>query len=538
MKSFLAVLLTAIAILLAPPAHAVDWYRAETAHFIVYSEDSESDTIEFVQDLERLDEVLRLMTGVGIDDGSLPESSKVTVFRFGETRDMSSLAAGNQHSGIGGFFIGRAHGSVAFVPRQADRRRTRRSQRMSERAMDLDPKAVLAHEYVHYFMYQHRDAPYPLWYSEGFAELFSNVQFEDDHFVIGDVPPWRSAALATLSVDLQDTFDPPQGRALTDRVYGHGWMIASHLNLNSERRGQMGRYMVAIGEVKPPMEAAEEAFGDLEVLRQELEEFRTGRARTLRVPYAVDADPEVRIRRLSEDEEARMQLMIASKAGVNEDEARDLVGQARSLVARYPDSPAVLLAATEAEFDARNYDEAENLATRVLAIDPQSTMAAIYRADVALRRSFTDPVQIAEARSRFAAANRLEVDHAYPLYGYYLTYLLDDGTEVTDQAKMALEAAFAYAPFDSGVRRAMTHMLLTEDRVEEAQVVGARYFSGQSSYACMVRGKLDEFRSGEREALLEEIRPDHPGEHLTEAEREAERDARHPEIREYGCEVD
>ncbi|MDF1835558.1 MAG: hypothetical protein P1U62_11850, partial [Alteraurantiacibacter sp. bin_em_oilr2.035] len=172
----------AFAVLFAIPAVAADWFRAETEHFIVYSEDSERDSREFVQDLERLDEVLRILTGVGLDEDGLPESSKVTVFRFGETQDMSRLLAGNRNTGVGGFFIGRAHGSVAFVPRQQNRRRTRSAREAMDTDMQLDPKATLFHEYVHYFMYQHRDAPYPLWYSEGFAELFSNVQFEDDHF--------------------------------------------------------------------------------------------------------------------------------------------------------------------------------------------------------------------------------------------------------------------------------------------------------------------------------------------------------------------
>ena len=277
----------------------------------------------------------------------LPESTKVTVFRFGETSDMSALAAGNRNTGIGGFFIGRANGSVAFVPKQRNKRRDRSLRNAIDQDIMLDPKATLFHEYVHYFMFQHRDAPYPLWYSEGFAELFSNLEFNEDDFVIGEVPPWRSPSLATISIDLEKTFDPPArgDRDTTGRTYAHGWLIASHLNLNPERRGQMGEYMVAIGEGASPMEAAERAFGDLDVLRAELEEFRRGAARTLRVPYAVNADPQVEIRKLTDAQAARMDLMIRSNRGVDEDEAAGLVRDARRLVAQYPQSSDVLLAA-------------------------------------------------------------------------------------------------------------------------------------------------------------------------------------------------
>ena len=156
----------------------------------------------------------------------------------------------------------------------------------------------------------------------------------------------------------------------------------------------MGTYMAAIAQGKSPMEAAEESFGDLEVLRRELEEFRQGRARVLNVPYAAAADPEVNIRPLTEAETARMDLMINSKRGVDEDNAPRLARDARDLVGRYPQSEAVLLAATEAEFDARNYDEAERLARRVIEIEPESTMAAIYLADIALRQSHDDPSKL------------------------------------------------------------------------------------------------------------------------------------------------
>jgi len=530
----------AFALFLPTIANANDWYRAESEHFILYSEDSEEDTREFVQDLERLDEVLRIMSGVGANHGDLPPSSKVTVFRFGETRDMSVLLAGNRNSGVGGFFIGRATGSVAFVPRQANRRRTRGTRDGLPRDLQLDPKGVLFHEYVHYFMFQHRDAPYPLWYSEGFAELFSNVEFHEDHFVIGEVPTVRSPFLARNAVDLEKTFDPPArpDRYTSGRTYAHGWLIASHLNLNPERRGQMGAYMNAIAAGNTPMEAAEIAFGDLDVLHRELEEFRQGRAHVLRVPYAVDANPEVEVRRLTEEEEARMDLMIASKRGVDEETAEELVGDARRLVAEYPQSVAVLLAATEAEFDARNYDEAESLAERVLALEPESTQAAIYLADIALRRSFEDPSQLVEARRRFAAANRMENDHAYPLYGYYLTFLLDESEPMTDSAKLALEGAFAYAPYDRGVRQALIHMLLLEDRPAEARVVGASYITGNGTFACVMRKKYDEYADGNREPLLEALRPDHPGENLSEEEREAEREEFEAEAEEYGCEID
>jgi tetratricopeptide (TPR) repeat protein len=535
----LKVLLAATAAVLGAPAIAADWHLAKTENFTIYSEDTREATVEFAHELERLDEALRIISGIGPAKEDTPESIKVTVFRFGETSDMAALA-GAAGSGIGGFFIPRASGAVAFVPMKRNVRRERGFQTAYDSNLDLDPKATLMHEYVHYFMYQHADAPYPLWYSEGFAELFSNVQFNDDHFVIGEVPPWRSPALATIKVDLEKTFDPPAkaDRDSVGRIYGHGWLIASHLNLKPERRGQITKYMRGIADGKPPMESARLAFGDLDTLTAELEAFRKGRAFLLKVPYLERKEPEVEVSVLAPDEAARMQIMIPAKRGVDEEEAKKLVGTARTLTERYPNSAAVLLTATEAEIDARNFDGAEKLADRVLAIDPKSVDAAIYRAQVDLMRSREDPSKLVEARRKFIAANNMKSDHAFPLYGYYLTHLFDESTTVVPEAaKAALESAFAYAPFDQGVRRAIIYSLLTEDRTIEARVVGASYLAGNGGYACMLRKKFEAFEKGEKAALLKEVKPEHPAIYRDEAAQKAERDRQREEIKSFGCEV-
>ena len=51
----------------------------------------------------------------------------------------------------------------------------------------------------------------------------------------------------------------------------------------------------------------------------------------------------------------------------------------------------------------------------------------------------------------------------------------------------------------------------------------------------MMRKKLEEYQAGDREPLLEAVRPDHPGEHLDADAREEEFEA---EVEKYGCEVD
>lgn len=507
----IVLLFAALAAVHSLPAKAADWYLAETEHFKVYSEDSKSETEDFVRDLERLDEVLRIISGVGPDDGTMPESSKVIVFRFGQTKDMASLA-GAPRSGIGGFFIPRASGSYAFVPRRQDLTYSRSNQGRMQ-GLNLEPKAVLFHEYVHYFMYQHRNAPYPAWYREGFAEIFSTLRSEDDRFVIGDVPSWRSVEIMAVDIDLEKMLDPPEkgDRYTVARTYGHGWLLASLLNFTPERRPQITEYLTLLAQGQPRLEAAEQAFGDLDELEKEMDSYRRGTAKVLKASYLNKEPPAVSIRRLTEDEEARIDLMIQSKVGVDEDAAAKQIPEARKLLASYPDSIPVMLAAAEVEFDNKNYTEAEALFDKVLSIDAEATEAVIGRAQTALMQSHDNPAMLEEARNRFVAANNMENDHPVPLFGYYLTYALSD-EKAPASAQAALESAYQYAPFDPTIRTTLAHMFLIEERPDIAKSLLNPLIQtahGTKMAKCL-RSELDKYESGDTAPLLERLKPEHP----------------------------
>lgn len=505
----IASLFAAFAVLFSAPAMAADWYVVETEHFTVYTKDTKRGAEEYGKDLERLDQALRIVSGVGLNAEGMPESSKVLVFRFGETSDMGKLRG---QRGVGGFFRGDAAGSVAFVPRRENIRRERGfSGPDYSSAFELAPKGVLFHEYVHHFMFHYRDAPYPLWYSEGFAEVFSTLRFEGDYFILGDVPSWRSVQIMDTDIDLEEMLAPGEevSREYGSRAYGHGWLLANYLNLTPERRSQIGPYLEALHRGTPPLDAAKQAFGDLDQLEQELEDFRKGRAEVMKVRFVDTTEPEVSIREMTRDEEARIDLMIRSKAGVTEDQAKAQVAPSRELVERFPKSVPVLLAATEVEFDNANWNEAEALAKRALDIDPSNINAAIYYARVALMRGYNDPSQYAVARQRFLDAYKLVSDHPYPLYGYYMSYLYAE-EEPPEDALIALEQAFELGPYDSGIRSALAHLLATEGRYNASISLLRRFTIGPGKGPRELLACFALAEAGDSEELLESLKPEHP----------------------------
>jgi tetratricopeptide (TPR) repeat protein len=117
--------------------------------------------------------------------------------------------------------------------------------------------------------------------------------------------------------------------------------------------------------------------------------------------------------------------MIESKAGVDREEALQLVPEARKVAALYPDDPAVLSALAEAEFDAGNDDAAVAAADRAIAIDPKQINAHIQKGYAMARKVETGVLpkeSWKDVRQQFIKANSVENDHPIPLVQFYLTY--------------------------------------------------------------------------------------------------------------------
>ena len=183
----------ALALAGAPMSAHAEWWEARTDHFVIVSEGSERDTTEFSRELERFDNALRVLQNMPVGE-AVPDSAKVTVYRFGRTSDIGELAGSY---GVAGFYIARAARPVAFTPAKEDRRVS--MQRVDSRTA-LNPQVVLFHEYTHHFMLRNFNGAYPSWYVEGFAELNSTIKLHDDgSFQVGAPANHRSAELFQMT---------------------------------------------------------------------------------------------------------------------------------------------------------------------------------------------------------------------------------------------------------------------------------------------------------------------------------------------------
>ena len=470
MRLPLRLLTAAIMLLLAAPAQA-EWWEAETGHFVVKSRDSEEGTLEFALELERLDAALRTLLNLPVGVPEQSRSNKLNVYRFGSDRDIARMA-GAPGSGIAGFYIAYAGQSVAFAPA---RQRINNSIRTRDRRGRIDELAVLKHEYIHFFMMQHFPAAYPRWYVEGYAEMMSTIYYKEDNvFHVGDPPQHRAYQVLEMSQSpLEEMLDSNHRLEGMDSIqhYGTGWLLSHYLNFNPDRLAQLHEFLVALGNGEDSLTAARRIFGDLNAMDEELRRYRREAFPGYDVRLADVNITDVTMRQLSPAEEDLIREEMRLRRGIgDEDDAADVLADARSNAADYPGNPHALLILALAEYEAENYAEADALAAQLTEQDPENIEALLIRTASAIDRIEDDPSQAEEARSYASYAAAIDRADPRPLILYYYSYL-EAGEEPPEAAVIALEAAFETSGSDPTYRILLARQLVVENRLQSASTV-------------------------------------------------------------------
>lgn len=454
--------------LLAPGAAQAEWLQASSAHFVVYANDSERDIRTFSQQLERYDSALSVITNTPRATPS--PSNRVTIYVVGGESEVRKLY-GDGSKYLGAFYLPRAGGSLAIVPR------------VTTGTTELGFSMIaLLHEYAHHFMISTSSFPMPRWYSEGGAEFFASASFGSDGSVgIGRPAMHRAAELLApgfaRDVTVESLLDPAvyersRGKSTSyDAYYGKSWLLFHYLTFDDARKGQLNRYLKLMIQGKSSREAGLEAFGDFAKLEHDLDSYlNRSRMMSLKLPAKMLETGPIEVRRLSAGEAAMMPVRIRSRRGVTEEQAKALLPEARAIAARFPDDPAVLAALAEAEHDAGNDKEAIAAADAALAKDPSQVNAYVQKGlslfDLAEKNP--TPGAFTAARAPFIALNRMENDHPLPLIFYYRSFV-QQGKPPTQLALDGLARAAQLAPFDLGLRMTLAVAQLRHHQVAEAR---------------------------------------------------------------------
>jgi hypothetical protein len=488
-------LVAAAALLLAwvSPAHAA-WFEATSPHFVVYSDQSAEDVRAFAQRLEKFDQAVRLVRNM--NDPKRSPATKVSVYIVPSISKAGELA---NMSGAAGFYRAIVEGPMAVVPRER-----------AKSDHQIEPEAILFHEYAHHLLLSDLSQPIPLWLSEGFAEFFSTAEFNSDGSVkLGSVPEHRLMTFRYGQYLPLETM--LAGKAEGDQIvtlYALGWLLTHYLTFEESRRGQLQAYLADIAAGMDSKKAAEKNFGSLRKLNAEVNGYLKRISRpALEIEAGVLKPVSVQVRQLGPGAAAVMPWRIESKSGVTPTEAPRVLAEVRRVAQRYPNDPLVLLTLAEAEIDAKNAAASEAAADRLLAIDADNVDAMVFkgRAIMARAKDATGAAKsdaFSDARSWFIRANKVDKEDPEPLAYYYRSYK-DQGIEPTANAARAIHYASNLMPQDGSVRMLSVLQFARDGQTEEArEALVPLAYSGHNGGGKVVKEIMEKLKAGDAKGAV------------------------------------
>lgn len=367
MSSIVHRLVLALVLLTLTPAVALaEWRRAESEHFIVYSDGPERALRDYTIKLERFHGLLRARFGGPAQD----DLRKLPVYLVGDGRALR-VAQPHLPAGIAGYYTASENDIFAILIRGQD-------------------DDLLLHEYTHHFMANAGQGQFPGWFSEGLAEYYATATVSATGAATFGLPnagrlrllqgrwlPMDQLLSARGSFDI----DSQTGRGM---YYAQSWLLTHWLLADPSRARALGAYLNALNAGLPPVDAWQASFGlavsELEAI---LKAYARGRLyySQLNIPPIT---PEVTVSSLPPSWDAVILPLINSRSPRPEEtDGPALLATSRANAARFPNDALALAALGRAE---RRWGDdpaaAEAALTQALAIDPAHVEALLLMAAV------------------------------------------------------------------------------------------------------------------------------------------------------------
>ena len=462
-KRLVLILVVSIAI---PISVDAAWYEASTENFLIYSKQSEKTVRKFAERLELYHSAMSWFYQV--EEKETSPSNRVVIYVVGSQIRVRQLHGGNNKNVVG-FYIPRAGGSVAYVPKISNNSKS-----------TSGPAFILYHEYAHHFQYQISGFPLPRWLSEGFAEFFASIKFEKEGGVGLGIPAYHRGheMLGSKNVPIRRLLSTSayfEGKTKGyDNFYGKSWALFHMLQFSPERKGQFRQFMRALSSGKSEIEASEQAFGDLDKLEQDLNNYIAKRSLAY-LPVSAEKlhAGEITIRKLGKGAAKVMQSRAEIRSGITRERAKELYEEIAQIAEKFPEDRLVLDTMIEISIDALRNEEAIAWADRLLARDENNVAASYYKglAMEQIKRSDPDSeISWRDIRMQYVRANRLEPDNPKPLIRFYLGYTFAE-QEPTKNSVNGLIRALNLAPHDDSLRLIVVGQLTKEQRYDEAIAV-------------------------------------------------------------------
>lgn len=370
MPSAVQRLLFALALLALTPASALaEWRRAESPHFVVYSDGSERALRDYTAKLERFDALLTSRFG-----GARAEARRLPVYLVADGRALR-VAVPGLPAGIAGYYSASENDVFAVLVRG-------------------ESDDILLHEYSHHVMARAGDVRYPGWFREGFAEYFATATVSEGGAASFGLPnPGRLRALqqerwltmdVVLRADSSFGIGSESGRGM---YYAQSWALTHWLLADTARIQNLSAYVRAVNRGQDPVEAWQAVFGMTpDQLTAQLRTHVRERLAYAKLDIA-PISPVITVTTLSPAADVVLLPAINARSwNPAEIDGPALLATLRAAAVRFPEDPLALVALGRAEKRWGDTAAAEAALARALERQGDNVEGLILMADLATER--------------------------------------------------------------------------------------------------------------------------------------------------------
>lgn len=246
---------------------AAEWFRAESPHFIVYSDTKRDDVARVLDKLERLDHLLRTYT---LNEKAVDTSPKLTFYYLKDFHDIYKIDNDYPSQAIG-LYKSCAQGVQAFGAHMFYAERPNSD---LQKKPENEGLSYIFAAYARHFIYRYSDLRAPTWYIDGFAHYFANTRFSDSETIVGMAPETISEYLRFLSghrhsLDYKDILlqNNTKGHSYAGKAgvrlefEAKSWVLTHYILSSSENIQHFSHYLNLIAKGTEPTRAFEDAFG-------------------------------------------------------------------------------------------------------------------------------------------------------------------------------------------------------------------------------------------------------------------------------------
>ena len=438
-----------------------EWFKAESEHFVVYSDTSRYNVFQLLNNMERLDFMLRAYTKPYLRPR--PREPKLTLYFHRRNAALARHADGKPLDAVG-LYNSCSEGVLAAGILMDPIVELGNASLL--KGATNDTLNYLFEGYARHFLYRHTTIRTPRSFIDGFALYFATVRFSDDQMAIGRSPVnigrylnfLEEGSPAKLSyTDLLNDKDDDKDSSTTAgaadlklEVAARSWLLTHFMLSTEDKRTRLARYLDLANRDVPATAAFETAFGiKLKQLSNELWRYR--RTSLIESQVEVPALPAARIAYTDLPNSVTDYVMIDAtlKACPSRATGEALLRDMTSRPDGTPQHPLARLALGRAQIDWGNPEDAiADLGA--LAGGAKGNNEARYLLGVAHLRLANRQQGAAKADSLAAArrnlADAVNADPASAEAAYALLRAeLDSGEALSDTALTAAELAWKNA---------------------------------------------------------------------------------------------